>query len=167
VFSLVEWAGGLDGMIDTRKINQEDLDLICQHRVAMFTDGGRRTEHELTAMDTSFRKWLEPRLKDETYFGFISSDDQTPIAGVGLMELDWPPHPSHPEDGRRGYVLNLFVDPKYRKQGIAKNLMRLADNEFKERDIQYAILHSTSAARPVYEQIGWRPTAEMAKLYRK
>ncbi len=130
----------------------------------MFTDGGKRTAAELAAMDRSFRKWLEPRLHDETYFGFIACDENRPIAGVGLMALDWPPHPSHPEDDRRGYVLNLFVDQAYRKRGIARMLMDLAEEEFSARGLQYAILHTTSAGRAVYEELGWGATSEMSKI---
>jgi len=43
------------------------------------------------------------------------------------MVLDWPPHPLHPNEDRRGYVLNLYVEPGYRGRGVARDLMRLAD----------------------------------------
>lgn len=91
-------------MLATRTLLPSDLDLICRHRVAMFTDGGRRAVSDLAAMDSAFRLWLEPRLADGRYFGFMVEDGETPIAGIGLMELDWPPHPSHQDDDRRGYT---------------------------------------------------------------
>lgn len=150
-------------MLTTRTLLPGDLDLVCQHRVAMFTDGGRRSKSDLTVMDSNFRVWLEPRLKDGRYFGFIVEDGNIPIAGIGLMELDWPPHPSHQDDDRRGYVLNMFVDPPYRKQGIAQMLLEKADSEFEQRGIRYAILHTTSAGRSLYEQTGWEATSEMGK----
>lgn len=151
-------------MIKTRPTNPKDLNLICRHRVAMFCDGDRREESELAAMDHSFRVWLKPRLDDETYFGFIVEAGGEPIAGIGLMELAWPPHPLHPADCRRGYILNMYVGPNYRKRSIAKLLLKLTDQEFHSRNLQYAILHSTSAGRPVYEAAGWIATTEMAKV---
>lgn len=150
-------------MLATRTLSPNDLDLICWHRVAMFTDGGRRSKSELAVMDRDFRVWLKPRLEDGRYFGFVVEDGEHPIAGIGLMELDWPPHPSHQDDDRRGYVLNMFVAPPYRKQGIAQMLLDRADQEFKTRGIQYAILHTTSAGRSVYERAGWQVTTEMGK----
>ena len=114
-------------------------------------------------MDRSFRQWLGPRLVDGRYFGFVVEDGHRPVAGVGLMELDWPPHPMHPQDDRRGYVLNMFVEPTHRRKGIARHLLTLADREFSRRGIGYAILHATSAGRPTYEQAGWGPTSELAK----
>lgn len=151
-------------MLATCTLLPSDLDLICRHRVAMFTDGGRRAPSDLAVMDSAFRLWLEPRLADGRYFGFMVEDGQKPIAGIGLMELDWPPHPSHQDDGRRGYVLNMFVEPPYRKQGIAQILLGRTDQEFEKRGIKYAVLHTTSAGRSLYEQAGWQATTEMSKL---
>jgi hypothetical protein len=42
--------------------------------------------------------------------------------------------------------------------------MNLADAEFARRGIGFAILHATELGRPVYENLGWVPTAEMAKI---
>lgn len=151
-------------MLATRSLLPGDLDLICRHRVAMFTDGGRRAVSDLAVMDSAFRLWLEPRLADGRYFGFIVEDGENPIAGIGLMELDWPPHPSHQDGDRRGYVLNMFVELPYRKQGIAQLLLDRTDQEFEKRGITYAVLHTTSAGRSLYEQAGWQATTEMSKL---
>ncbi|WP_414087086.1 GNAT family N-acetyltransferase, partial [Herbaspirillum lusitanum] len=41
---------------------------------------------------------------------------------------DWPPHPSHPYQAKRGYVLNVYVVPAYRRRGIADLLMKMADS---------------------------------------
>ncbi|MEE3624873.1 GNAT family N-acetyltransferase [Nitrospirillum sp. BR 11752] len=146
-----------------RPLTPDDLDLVCRHRAAMFRDSGR-PEAAITAMVTPFRAWLAPRLADGRYFGFALADaDGAVVAGIGLMELDWPPHPAHPEEARRGYVLNVYVEPGHRRQGLARRLMTLAESAFRERGIAYAVLHATAAGRPLYEQAGWAPTTEMAK----
>ena len=105
-----------------------------------------------------------PRLADGRYFGFIAEDEGRAVGGVGLMELDWPPHPSHPGDPRRGYVFNMFVEPECRRRGVARALMAAAETEFRRRGIGYAILHASAEGRPLYEADGWRATAEMAKV---
>lgn len=114
-------------------------------------------------MTASFRVWLKPRLLDQRYFGFLLSEQTQVIAGIGLMAIDWPPHPSHPMQDQRGYVLNVYVDMAYRRQGIAQQLMRLAEEEFARRGLQFAILHATQMGRPLYEGLGWNASTEMAK----
>jgi len=84
------------------------------------------------------------------------------VAGLGMMVIDWPPHPSHPTDDRRAYILNVFVEPDYRGRGLAKALMGIAETKGRELQIRYAILHSTEQGRPLYEGLGWRATTEMS-----
>ncbi|GGG95879.1 GNAT family N-acetyltransferase [Silvibacterium dinghuense] len=148
--------------MNVRNLTEDDLDLICRHREEMFRDAGR-DETVLNPMTEHFRAWLQPRLQDGSYFGFVLSDDEHPVAGVGLMLIDWPPHPSHPTQDRRGYVLNVYVEPAYRRRGLARRLMQLAEAEFARRGVQYAVLHATEKGRPLYADLGWGTTTEMAK----
>lgn len=148
--------------MDVRKIGPDDIDLVCRHREAMFQEAGFAAE-TLRTMTQHFREWLRPRLIDGSYFGFVLMDERKPVAGVGLMMLDWPPHPAHPTQDKRGYVLNVYVDPAHRRRGLARQLMVLAEAEFAQRGATFVILHATQAGRPLYEQGGWRQTSEMSK----
>jgi GNAT superfamily N-acetyltransferase len=136
--------------------------MICRHRREMFREASLADAH-LTAMAAPFRRWLSARLMEGTYFGFVTEDAGRPIGAVGLMAIDWPPHPSHPTQDKRGYVLNLFVEPEYRARGVGRRLMEASDREFARRGLSYLILHATDAGRPLYERSGWKPTTEMAK----
>jgi len=148
--------------MDVRPLDAQDLELICRHREAMFREAGR-DEATLRTMTTHFREWLEPRLANGAYFGYVLSEQDLAVAGIGLMLIDWPPHPMHPETGLRGYVLNVYVEPRARRRGLARLLMQLADDEFARRGVTYAILHATEQGRPLYERLGWIGTTEMAK----
>jgi len=154
-----------------RSLTPTDADLICRHREQIFRESGR-DEATLHKMAPAFRSWLLPRLHNGSYFGFAltGSADVSAAPGkalvtasIGLMEIDWPPHPSHPLQDQRGYVLNLYVEPGYRQQGLARQLMAAAEQEFTRRGIQFAILHATAQGKPLYDAIGWHGTNEMAK----
>src|SRR5882724_7073237 len=125
---------GANAVTFTRPVAPSDIDLICHHRQEMFREAGSPVS-DLNAMAVPFRRWL--------------------------MEINWPPHPAHPVDDRRGYILNLFVEPEYRGRGVARNLMEASDREFARRGLSYAILHATAMGRPLYERNGWQPTTEM------
>jgi ribosomal protein S18 acetylase RimI-like enzyme len=148
--------------MDIRALDIDDLELVCRHREEMFRDSGR-SDDVLQPMTEHFRAWVRPRLLDGSYFGYAMLDGGVPVAGIGLMLIDWPPHPSHPTQDKRGYVLNVYVEPAYRKRGLARELMRLAEAEFARRGIGYAILHATAKGRPLYQDEGWAGTTEMAK----
>ena len=151
--------------LTSRPVDLSDLDLICRHREEMFraSNAPGRSDDALREMTAAFRVWVRPRLRDGSYFGYIAEEGSAAIGGIGLMVIDWPPHPSHPSEDRRGYVLNVFVEPSHRGQGLAKLLMQLGEAEFAVRGVSFAILHATRMGRPLYEKIGWVQTAEMSK----
>ncbi|MDR0277142.1 MAG: GNAT family N-acetyltransferase [Paucimonas sp.] len=155
--------GDLDfaGLV-VRRLRPDDGEMICRHREAMFleADGDPAT---LRHMTEHFRPWLQPRLVDGRYYGFVLEDAGQTAAAIGLMSIDWPPHPAHPQLDQRGYVLNVYVEPTYRRRGLASQLMRLGEAEFAWRGLGFAVLHATEAGRPVYAGLGWGATAEMAK----
>ena len=148
--------------LQVRPLAPQDLDLICRHRMEMFRDAGT-TEEVLAVMTEHFRPWLQPRLDDNSYYGFILIDDGEPVASIGLMSIDWPPHPAHPTQAQRGYVLNLFVEASHRKRGLGGELMRLAEAQFAERGLDFAILHTTEKGQSLYRSLGWTSTTERAK----
>lgn len=149
--------------MDLRPLGPADLDLICRHRESMFRDSGR-SEAIIAEMRAPFRAWLAPRLADGRYFGWAVVDEGRDVAGLGMMVIDWPPHPSHPHQSERGYVLNVYVEPEYRRRGLARRLMAEAVAEAKRRGLRFMILHATDQGRPLYESLGWTDTAEMALI---
>lgn len=144
-----------------RPVIAGDLDLICRHRHEMFKASGR-TDVMVQPSTNAFKAWLKPRLDDGSYFGWIAQVEGIDVAGLGMMVIDWPPHPSHPLQARRGYILNVFVEPFSRGKGLARALMGIAMEEANRRNLQYLILHATAMAMPMYEKFGWRRTSEMS-----
>jgi len=161
---MTEIPGDIDFVPFTvRRLLPEDSEQICMHREAMFLEAGGDPA-TLRVMTEHFRPWLLPRLEDGRYYGFAVVDGGTVAAAIGLMSIDWPPHPAHPQGDQRGYVLNVYVEPAYRRRGLASKLMKLGEAEFTRRGLGFAVLHATEVGRPVYEGLGWEKTAEMAKV---
>ena len=148
--------------LTVRRVRPADHAMVCAHREAMFLEAGGVPER-LRLMTEHFSPWLRPRLEDGRYYGFVLLDQDHPVAAIGLMDIEWPPHPNHPTQDLRGYVLNVYVEPSHRRRGLARKLMQLAEAEFAQRGLGFAVLHATEAGRPVYAGLGWAATAEMAK----
>ncbi|HEY2008927.1 MAG TPA: GNAT family N-acetyltransferase [Rhizomicrobium sp.] len=152
-------------MITTRPVSGLDLELVCRHREEMFREANAFgvTEDVLKTMTLHFRNWLIRHLEDGSYFGFIAEDEKVPVAGIGLVILPWAPHPFHPSEDKRGYILNVYVKPSHRRRKIGERLMNLAEEELRQRGIGFATLHATEAGRALYETRSWAPTTEMFK----
>jgi ribosomal protein S18 acetylase RimI-like enzyme len=127
----------------------------------MFKVSGR-TDEMVAPMTEHFRTWLRPRLEDGRYFGWFAMTEERVVAGVGMMVIDWPPHPSHSTQSERGYILNMYVEPDQRRRGLGGRLMALCNAEGERRGLRYMVLHATRQGRGLYEKLGWQTTTEMA-----
>lgn len=151
----------LSSMLETRSATAEDAELITAHRRAMFAAMGSTPDSVLDAMSRNFAPWVAHTIKAGRYAGWITLDDGRPVASAGLLILDWPPHPLDPAGTERGYMLNVFVEPDHRKRGLAHDLVNRCLDEAHRRSIRVVALHSSDAARSIYEALGFRATNEM------
>jgi GNAT superfamily N-acetyltransferase len=140
----------------------EDVAVIVSHRRSMFAAMGYADNAALDAMAMAFEPWLRKKMKTGEYLAwFAITADHAVAAGVGLWLMDWPPHMIG-AGARRGNILNVFVRPENRRQGMARELMQVALDWCRANGIDHVVLHSSAEGRHLYESLGFGPTNEMA-----
>jgi GNAT superfamily N-acetyltransferase len=147
-------------MPEIRRATAADAEAIGQMRLNMFIDADVPFEVPRDIMTANFVEWVRPKLEDGTYIGWLVKEEGIPIAGAGLWVMDWPPHFLHTEP-ERAYLLNFYVAPAMRRQGLARRLLQLSIDEAKERGIKVITLHASKFGRPLYLQTGFVTTDEM------
>jgi GNAT superfamily N-acetyltransferase len=148
-------------MFTTRKAKATDAALITAHRRAMFLSMPNPNEAVLDKMSRAFEPWVKERLSEDKYLGWIVEDGGRVAGSAGMLFLDWPPHPFDPEASQRAYLLNVFVEPEFRRQGLAHAVIKQCLLEVKRRGIRVVTLHASDAGQPVYEKFGFHTTNEM------
>ena len=135
--------------------------VIARHRRAMFADMGHRDTATLDDMAARFLPWLKERMESGEYLAwFAVAPDQSVAAGLGLWLMDWPPHMIG-AGARRGNILNVYTEQEYRRQGLARDLMRTCLDWCRTSGIRAVILHASDEGRALYESLGFTPTNEM------
>jgi ribosomal protein S18 acetylase RimI-like enzyme len=147
-------------MFETRTATAADAAILTHHRHRMFVDAGRQDSQALKNMSSRFEPWVKKMLTEGKYIGWLMLDGDKVVAGAGLLILDWPPHPLDLGD-HRGYLLNVYVEPEYRRKKLGSQLVERALAEARQRNIRVVALHSTDEGRPMYEANGFRKTNEM------
>lgn len=138
-----------------------DLEILVRHRGAMFRAMGYRDEPALRAMEDAFSRWAELRIERGEYLAWLAAGpDGRAIGGAGLWLMDWLPHMVGP-GAPRANVVNVFVEPEWRRQGIARHLMGTVLDACRERGVRAVILHASPEGRALYESLGFAPTNEM------
>jgi ribosomal protein S18 acetylase RimI-like enzyme len=137
-----------------------DLDVILHHRREMFREMGGEYERQLDAFEGGSRTYFESALKDGSYYGLMGELNGAVIAGGGIVIAQWPGSPLNFEP-RRAWILNLYVEPGYRRKGYARTITQSLIEWSKEQGFQSVALHASEYGHSLYEKLGFRGTNEM------
>ncbi len=133
----------------------------------MFSDMGQvpttALAAELLAASTAaLSEWL----KNKSYVGWLALDEVGQvIAGAGAQVTLHLPRVSHDGSHIAGgpvpLVVNVYTDPKWRRLGIARALMKELMDWASARGCDRVVLHASDAGRDLYESLGFVRTNEM------
>ncbi len=137
-----------------------DLPIIMRHRRHMFIDMGFKDDASLEAMEASSTSFIESGLESGSYRGWLVETASGVVAGGGVVLLAYPSSPRDPSL-RRAFIINMYTEPAFRRQGLAKGLMEEMIRWCKEQGFAWVALHASDAGRHLYESLGFTPTNEM------
>ena len=144
-----------------RAATSADLPLIVKHRHAMFTEMGYLNRAELELTDDKFVEWVTDKLERGEYREwFLENENGHVVAGAGLWLMDWVPH-AIDQSTCRGNILNPYAEPEYQASGILRQLLIQILDYCRENSIRTVIVNPSETVRPLFENMGFRPTAEM------
>jgi GNAT superfamily N-acetyltransferase len=134
--------------LEMRAATSSDAAIISRHRY--------EDEPELRPTYTT---WLEDAIPRAVYLGWLleleePEVEKTVIAGAGLVILEWGPSRENPNPFA-ARIVNVFVEPDFRKQGFARKLVMRCLKETRTRNITHLNLSSTDMARGLYESLGF------------
>jgi GNAT superfamily N-acetyltransferase len=89
------------------------------------------------------------------YLGWLAVHEDQIIGGAGLLLLHWGPG-RYDSSPLRGRVVNVYVEPEFRRQGIARRLLERVLEAAQERKIQTLSLGSSAEARGLYALLGFQ-----------
>jgi GNAT superfamily N-acetyltransferase len=141
----------------------DDIPTILEHRRGMFRDMGHTDSAKLDAMEAKFLPWVRAKMEQGEYLTWlVQTSSGTIAAGGSLWVQEWPVSPMN-LSGCRGYVLNVYTDPDYRRRGLARQIMNTILTWCQDRDIHLVVLNASPDGRPLYESMGFQPSPVMIK----
>lgn len=145
-------------MYSIRPATVADIPHIVSHREQMFRDMGIPAAFK--DMKPATERWLQDALPSRTYLGWIAESAAGDVAaGGGLIVIPWPPGPMT-MDPRCGFIFNVYTAPAHRKQGLARKLMDAMHAYCRSEGIERVVLNASVFGKPLYDAMGYVPTAE-------
>jgi len=127
----------------------------------MFRDMGQGTADELARMVNAAEPTLAQALDDGFYRHWLAVDASGRVVGGGGVLLC--PWPANPKDActERAMILNVYTEPEFRRQGVARRIMETILHWIRARGLRSAHLHASDDGRVLYEKLGFVATNEM------
>jgi GNAT superfamily N-acetyltransferase len=144
-----------------REARPSEMMEIMRHRRGMFMDMGFEDPTALDAMQRTSEEFMRKAVTDGEYHQWFAETSQSRvIGGVAVLVHPWVSSPTDPRP-ERAYVLNMYVYPEFRRQGIARELMSTALEWCRKHGFRSEYLHASENGRRLYEELGFKPTNEM------
>lgn len=143
-----------------REASPADVDIIVRHRRLMFAEMGVDDPVALDRMAVAARGAILAALEDGSYRAWLAEHDGRVVAGGGIILCSFPPAPTEPNP-RRPWILNVYTEHEWRRRGLARRLMQIMIDWCREQGFHNVSLHASEEGRPLYEDLGFRPTNEM------
>jgi len=147
--------------LNYQRANHDDIPHIIQMKQTMFEEAGVA----MGASTEQLLKFYHNYYDEEKAFHFILVVDESPVAMAGgFLKIDFPfclyPNPMY------GFVGDVFVMPKYRRQGHARVLSNQVIQQFKQQGVDTIRLLASDAAKPLYQKLGFKD-ADMMVMHIK
>ncbi|NMG21210.1 GNAT family N-acetyltransferase [Brasilonema bromeliae] len=153
----------IEGQINIREATPQEDSLIAKHFYQMWQDIG-------VPDDAINPNWLEITLqfieqarRDLFYKAFVAEVNGAVVVGSASCQLysGLNPNVFIPEYRKYGYIWCVYVEPAYRRQGIAKQLTSTTVNYLKAVGCTRVVLNASPSGKPVYEQLGFSSSNAM------
>jgi GNAT superfamily N-acetyltransferase len=143
-----------------REATPNDLPEILRHRRGMYEAMGFSDASALSSMLSTSEPYLATALANGTFRAWLAAVGDRAVAGGAILINPWPSHP-YDLECRRATILNVYVDPEFRRQGIARRLMQTMIGWCKKEGFAAVYLHASKDGKPLYDALGFEPTTEM------
>jgi GNAT superfamily N-acetyltransferase len=153
-------ASPLLARVKFRPATPDDLDVILHHRREMFREMGGKYRETLEQFESASRTYFEAGLRDGSYFGLLAEHNGGIAGGGGVVIASWPGSPLNLEP-QRAWILNIYVEPPHRRQGLAKAITGGLIDWCRQNGFGSVALHASEYGRGLYEKLGFRATNEM------
>ena len=137
-----------------------DIPELLRQRRGMYEDMGYTDQAAINAMLSTSQEYLKQAMHSGSFRAWLAEYENQIVAGAGLIINPWLSHP-YDQQCRQATILNVYTDPKFRRQGIARLLMHTIIEWCRKDGLAQVSLHASKDGRPLYESLGFEPTSEM------
>jgi GNAT superfamily N-acetyltransferase len=141
--------------IEFKRADLNDLEALVSSRIKVLIAANKLPEDtDMSLIEQQSRDYYKQSLADGTHTAYLVYDGDDIIAAGGVSYYRVMPTCDIPT-GRKAYIMNMYTDPRYRRQGIAYKTLSLLIEDAKSKGVTFISLEATDMGRPLYEKFGF------------
>jgi GNAT superfamily N-acetyltransferase len=138
-----------------RRATTKDIELLVNSRIQFLNSFFNHPYDERTEiLARNLRTYFSKKINSSEYFSWLAERNGTLVGVSGMVIWELPPK-YNIENGKAGYILNMYTIPELRNKGICTALLRRLISEAKELGVNYLHLHASDLGLPVYRKAGF------------
>ena len=148
-----------------KKATLADIDELVKTRIIVLRAANKLSDDvDMSEVEQESYCYYKRALESGEHTAYLVYDNGKFIGAGGVSYYQVMPTYRNPS-GKKAFVMNMYTDPDYRRQGIGIHTLDLLVKDAREHGIGRIFLEATDAGRPLYEKYGFiGADAEMVLL---
>lgn len=143
-------------IITYRKAIASDVELLVNTRLNLLEeDSGEMADNERQLLYQSNKEYMEAGIANGSFFAFLAFDGDAFAGSCSACLYSVLPGRKLP-GGKNAYIQNMFVVPRYRRNGIGKTLVSMCVNEALKLGYNRITLHATQKGKLLFANCGFK-----------
>lgn len=114
--------------IEYRRLTEKEITIFIGMRIRQLREEGAKEEIDLVP---ALREYYMRHMADGTFVSWLAWDGENIIGTSGMSFVEKPPYFGCPS-GKMGLLSSMYTNPKYRRMGIARELLSRVVNDARE-----------------------------------
>lgn len=138
-----------------RKADVSDIDILTSTRIEVLRAANRLSDDvDMDNVRVASYEYYRKALNDNSHTAYLVLDDDV-FVGAGAISYYQVMPTYHNPSGIKGYIMNMYTKPDYRRKGIAFRTLELLVEDARYRGVSAISLEATEMGRPLYEKFGF------------
>ena len=141
----------MDLAVEYKRLTEKELDIFIEMRINQLREEGAKEDIDLVP---ALRDYYKRHMADGTFVSWLAVDDEEIIGTSGMSFVEKPPYFGCPS-GKMGLLSSMFTNPRYRRMGIAKELLHRVVEEARKYGCGTIQITASDMGVKLYESYGF------------
>lgn len=137
--------------VEYKRLTEKELDIFIEMRINQLREEGAKEDIDLVP---ALRDYYKRHMADGTFVSWLAVDDEEIIGTSGMSFVEKPPYFGCPS-GKMGLLSSMFTNPRYRRMGIAKELLHRVVEEARKYGCGTIQITASDMGVKLYEAYGF------------